>query len=125
MLKSVIDHYFRLHQAAVGVVETKRQQDVAAATVSAIAASGDVDDGEAGSGDAPTGDRAPEGSDAATVAARDRSDTDDVKPARRRGRQKGKSAAAADDANPASKPAVDTLSPAQLAETVQDKAVAS
>ena len=29
------DHYFRLHQAAVGVAETKRQQDLAAAAVTA------------------------------------------------------------------------------------------
>ena len=119
------DHYFRLHQAAVGGAETKRQQDLVAAAVSAEAASGDTDDGEAGSGDAPTGDIAPEGSDAAPAAARDSGDTDDVKPARRRGRQNGKSAAAADDADAVSKPAVDTLSPAQLAEAVQDKAVAS
>ena len=50
------DHYFRLHQAAVGVTETKRQQDVAATVVSAERASGEADDGHAGSGDASTSD---------------------------------------------------------------------
>ena len=85
----------------------------------------DVGDGEAGSGDALTADIAPEGSDAAPAPARDSGDTDDVKPARRSGRQNGKPAAAADYAGAASKPAVDTLSPSQLAEAVQDKAVAS
>nr|ADI19022.1 hypothetical protein [uncultured alpha proteobacterium HF0070_05I22] len=59
------DHYFRLHQAAVGVAETKRQQDQAAAAVSAEATSGDADNGEAGSNHAPTGDITSEGSDAA------------------------------------------------------------
>ena len=116
------DHYFRLHQAAVGVAETKRQQDPAAASVSAESSFGDS---EASSGDAPIDGMAQEGSDAAPAAARDNGDTDDVKPARRRGRQNGKSAAAADNADVPSKAAVDTLSPAQLAEAVQDKAVAS
>ena len=119
------DHYFRLHQAAVGVAETKRQQDLAAAAVSAETATNDVYDGESGSGAAPTGDMTPGSSDVAPAAARDSGDTEDVKPARHRGRQNGKSAAAADNANAASKPAVDTLSPAQLAEAVQDKAAAS
>ena len=44
------DHYFRLHQAAVGVTENKRQQDAAATVVSAEVASGEADDGDAGSG---------------------------------------------------------------------------
>ena len=105
------DHYFRLHQAAVGVGETKRQQDKVAA-----ASSAEVEPGDAGSTEGPAGE-------AATAAARDIVDTDSVKPVRRRGRQNVKSGAA--DADVASKPALDPLSPAQLAEAVQDKAVAS
>jgi len=121
------DHYFRLHQAAVGVAETKRQQDQAAAAVSAEAAAGDADNGEAGAGEVSSGDILSDGNDvdATPAAAHDTADTADVKPARRRGRQNGKSAAASDDADTAAKPAVEPLSPAQLAEAVQDKAVAS
>jgi len=119
------DHYFRLHQAAVGVAETKRQQGQAAAAVSAEATSGDADDGEAGSGAAPTGDVSSEGNDAALAASRDGDDTNDGKPARRRGPKNGKSAAAADDADPASKADVDPLSPAQIGKAVQNNVVAS
>ena len=124
------DHYFRLHQAAVGVAETKRQQDQAAAAVSAEAAAGDAYNGEAGAGEVSSGDIQSDGNDvdATPAAAHDTADTvdtADVKPARRRGRQNGKSAAASDDADAAAKPAVEPLSPAQLAEAVQDKAVAS
>ena len=46
------DHYFRLHQAAVGVAETKRQQDLAAAAVTANASSGEAASGESASSDA-------------------------------------------------------------------------
>lgn len=112
------DHYFRLHQAAVGVAETKRQQGQAATAVSAEATSGDADDGEAGSGAAPTGDMPSEGNDAALAAARDSDDTNDVKPARRRGTQNVGSEATADGADPAPKPDVDPLSPAQIAKAV-------
>jgi len=124
------DHYFRLHQAAVGVAETKRQQDQAAAAFSGEAAAGDADNVEAGTGEVSSGDIQSDGNDvdATPAAAHDTADTvdtADVKPARRRGRQNGKSAAASDDADAAAKPAVEPLSPAQLAEAVQDKAVAS
>ena len=119
------DHYFRLHQAAVGVTENKRQQDAAATVVSAEVASGEADDGDAGSGDAQTSDMASEGNGAASVAARDNGDTDDVKSARQRDRQDGKPATADADADAASKPVADATSPAQLVEVVQDKAVAS
>ena len=119
------DHYFRLHQAAVGVAETKRQQDLAAAAVASEAPSADADNSETVSSDTPASDVAQEGNDGATAAVRDSGDTEDATPARRRGRQNGKSAAVADDAEAASKPAVNTLSPAQLAGAVQDKAVAS
>jgi uncharacterized protein (DUF305 family) len=117
------DHYFRLHQAAVGFAETKRQQDQAAA---AVAASDQAFD-EATSGAA---------SDDTSSATDDTADTKaDAKPARGRGRGRsnGKSAASSDDtgndagddtAKPAAS-AVETLSPAQLAEAVQDKAAAS
>ena len=122
------DHYFRLHQAAVGVTETKRQQDAAATVVSAEAASDAADNGDAGSGgsgDAKTSDMASDGSGAASVVARDSGETDDIKPAHRRGRQHSKSASATDHADGASKPATDAVSPAQFVEVVQDKAVAS
>ncbi len=123
------DHYFRLHQAAVGFAETKRQQDQAAA---AVAASDQAFD-QATSGAA---------SDQTSSDTDDAADTDDTadakadaKPARGRGRGRsnGKSAASSDDtgndagddtAKPAAS-AVETLSPAQLAEAVQDKAAAS
>ena len=123
------DHYFRLHQAAVGFAETKRQQDQAAA---AVAASDQAFD-QATSGAA---------SDETSSDTDDAADTDDTadakadaKPARDlgRGRSNGKSAASSDDtgndagddtAKPAAS-AVETLSPAQLAEAVQDKAAAS
>ena len=123
------DHYFRLHQAAVGFAETKRQQDQAAA---AVAASDQAFD-QATSGAA---------SDETSSDTDDAADTDDTadakadaKPARGRGRGRsnGKSAASSDDtgndagddtAKPAAS-AVETLSPARLAEAVQDKAAAS
>lgn len=123
------DHYFRLHQAAVGFAETKRQQDQAAAAVAAS----DQAFGQATSGAA---------SDETSSDTDDAADTDDTadakadaKPARGRGRGRsnGKSAASFDDtgndagddtAKPAAS-AVETLSPAQLAEAVQDKAAAS
>ena len=126
------DHYFRLHQAAVGFAETKRQQDQAAA---AVAASDQAFD-QATSG------AASDETSSDTDDAADTDDTDDTadakadaKPARGRGRGRsnGKSAASSDDtgndagddtAKPAAS-AVETLSPAQLAEAVQDKAAAS
>ena len=128
------DHYFRLHQAAVGFAETKRQQDQAAA---AVAASDQAFDG------ATSGAAADETSSATDDAAHTAdAPTDakaDAKPARGRGRGRsnGKSAASSDDAgdnagndagDDTAKPAasaVETLSPAQLAEAVQDKAAAS
>ena len=119
------DHYFRLHQAAVGVAETKRQQDQLATAVSAGAASDDAQKGEAGLGDVQAGDITSENSDAVSAAARDSGDTDDAKPAWRRGRQNVTPASAADDPDAGSKSVGDSMSPAQLAEAVQGKAVAS
>ena len=125
------DHYFRLHQAAVGFAETKRQQDQAAA----VAASDQAFDG-AKSGVAS--DETPSATNDAADTADAKADapTDakaDAKPARGRGRSNGKSAASPDEAgdnvgDDAAKPAasaVETLSPAQLAEAIQDKAAAS
>jgi hypothetical protein len=130
------DHYFRLHQAAVGFAETKRQQDQAAAAVAASDQAFDQAFDQATSGAA---------SDETSSDTDDAADTDDTadtadakadaKPARGRGRGRsnGKSAASSDDtgndagddtAKPAAS-AVETLSPAQLAEAVQDKAAAS
>ena len=122
------DHYFRLHQAAVGFAETKRQQDHAAA---AVAASDQALDGA-------TSEPASDETSPATDDAADAADTPtgaeaDAKPARGRGRSNSKSASSSDDAgddagDDAAKPAasaVETLSPAQLAEAVQDKAAAS
>ena len=123
------DHYFRLHQAAVGFAETKRQQDQAAA---AAAASDQAFDGA-------TSGAASDDTSSDTDDAADTDDTADAKadakPARGRGRGRSncKSAASSDDtgndagddtAKPAAS-AVETLSPAQLAEAVQDKAAAS
>ena len=122
------DHYFRLHQAAVGFAETKRQQDQAAA---AVAASDQAFDGT-------TSGAASDETSSATNDAADTADTPtdaeaDAKPARGSGRSNGKSAASpdeagdnvGDDAAKQSASAVETLSPAQLAEAVQDKAAAS
>ena len=125
------DHYFRLHQAAVGFAETKRQQDQAAA----VAASDQAFDG-ATSGAASDETSSATNDAADTADARADAPTDakgDAKPARGRGRSNGKSAASADEVDDnvgddAAKPAasaVETLSPAQLAEATQDKAAAS
>ena len=126
------DHYFRLHQAAVGFAETKRQQDQAAAAVAASdqafdgATSGAASD-ETSSTTDDAADTADAKADAPTGAKAD------AEPARGRGRSIGKSAASPDEAgnivgDNAAKPAataVETLSPAQLAGAVQDKAAAS
>ena len=114
------DHYFRLHQAAVGVAETKRQQDLAAAAVTA-----DVSSGESASSEATTSDISSDNHGEAEPAVGDSDDGVAAKPARRRGRSNGKSADTSDNADTVSKPSGATLSPAQLAEAVQDKAVAS
>ena len=121
------DHYFRLHQAAIGFAETKRQQDQAAA----VAAGDQAFDGA-------TSGAAPDETSSATNDAADTADAradakGDAKPARGRGRSNGKSAASPDEVDDnvgddAAKPAasaVETLSPAQLAEAIQDKAAAS
>ena len=124
------DHYFRLHQAAVGFAETKRQQDQAAA---AVAASDQAFDATiAGTAYDETSSATDDADDNADSNADAKDDADapaNGKPARGRGRSNGKTAASPDDAgDDAEKPTaseVETLSPAQLAEAVQDKAAAS
>lgn len=121
------DHYFRLHQAAVGFAETKRQQDQAAA----VAASDQAFDGAtSGAASDETSSATSDAADTADAKADAPTDAKaDAKPARGRGRSNGKSAASPDEAgDDAAKPAasaVETLSPAQLAEATQDKAAAS
>jgi hypothetical protein len=121
------DHYFRLHQAAVGFAETKRQQDQAAA----VAASDQAFDGAtSGAASDETSSATNDAADTADAEAGAPTDAKaDAKPARGRGRSNGKSAASPDEAGDnAAKPAasaVETLSPAQLAEAIQDKAAAS
>ena len=119
------DHYFRLHQAAVGVAETKRQQDLAAAAVTADASSGEAESGESASSEATTSAISSDNHGAAEPAAGDSDDSAAAEPARRRRRSNGKSADSSDNADTASKPSGAPLSPSQLAEAVQDKAVAS
>jgi uncharacterized protein (DUF305 family) len=114
------DHYFRLHQAAVGVAETKRQQDQAAAAVTAETAST-----EPASGETTNNESASESRGTAEPALGDTDDGVAAKPTRQRDRSNGKPADKADNGDTASKPTTEPLSPAQLAEAVQDKAVAS
>ena len=125
------DHYFRLHQAAVGFAETKRQQDQAAAVAASDQAFDGATSGAASDETSSATNDAAETADAEAGAPTDAKA--DAKPARGRGRSNGKSAASPDEAgdnvgDDAAKPAasaVETLSPAQLAEAVQDKAAAS
>ena len=114
------DHYFRLHQAAVGVSDAKRHQDQTAAAVSA-----DEEPRDTGSKEVPTREIASEGSDTSPTVSREISDTDDAKAANRSGRQNGKTEPAANVADSSPKSAVDQLSSAQLSDAVQGKAVAS
>ena len=114
------DHYFRLHQAAVGVAETKRHQDQAAASVPV-----EEEQRDSGSKEVPAYGIASEGSDTTPAVTHEVSDTDDTNPTRRHGRQNGKSEVAVDSSDSSTKTPVDPLSPAKLSETVHDKAVAS
>ena len=121
------DHYFRLHQAAVGVAETRRQQDQSASAGSTKVVPSDADNVEAGSPKTAAGDGGTEDNAVVPVKARDSNETTDDKTERRRGHQNDKSAVVADnaDAEAELKKAVEPLSPTQLAEAVQDKVVAS
>ena len=119
------DHYFRLHQAAVGVAETKRQKDQVATAVSVEAESSGTDNGAADISEAPASDPTSAGSDAASTSARESLNTGDVKPAQRRGRQNRQSASANEVAGAASTPVTDSSPPTQFGEAVEDKVVAS
>jgi hypothetical protein len=126
------DHYFRLHQAAVGFAETKRQQDQAAAAVAASDQAFDgATSGTASDETSPVTDDADDNSDPKADSKAD--DKNGANPARGRGRSNGESPAspdnagndAGDDTAKTAASAVETLSPAQLAEAVQDKVAAS
>ena len=103
------DHYFRLHQAAVGVAETKRQQEQANAAV----------DGDAASGESRRDpEPAAENDEAALQASGGDvvADSGDAAPKKRRSPRNGavKNGAANNGTEDRS-----NLSPAQLAEAVQ------
>ena len=129
------DHYFRLHQAAVGVAETKRQQEQANAAVDDAAASGDsrrepeptAENGEAGlqadentnrgSAQANGGDGATESGDAAPKRRRDPRNG-----AAKNGAAKNGAETNGTETNGVGKHGIEdrtNLSPAQLAEAVQ------
>jgi hypothetical protein len=115
------DHYFRLHQAAVGVAETKRQQEQANAAA----------DDEAASGDSRRDQEPTAENDEAALVADERanrasaqpndgdtvSDSSDVAPKNRRSSRNGTA-----NNGTANNGAEDntSLSPAKLAEAVQD-----
>ena len=139
------DHYFRLHQAAVGVAETKRQQEQANAAVDDAAASGDsrrepepaAENGEAGlqadentnrgSAQANVGDGAAVSGDAAAKKRRNPHNGAAKNGAAKNGVETngaGKNGAETNDAetNGAGNHGIEdrrNLSPAQLAEAVQ------
>ena len=102
------DHYFRLHQAAVGVAETKRQQDQANAAADDDTASGDSRRDQ---------EPAAENDEAALVADEQAnggdvvSDSRDAAPKKRRSPHNRAANNGAEDRT--------SLSPAQLAEAVQ------
>ena len=118
------DHYFRLHQAAVGVAETKRQQDQSgpAASAGAVEAeqngsansSASVDDSQDSDGSVQT-----TGSGESVGVALDDNTGEPSDPSSPQRRTNGKTNASSPDAP------TETMSPAQLAEAVQDKAAAS
>ena len=97
------DHYFRLHQAAVGAAETKRQQEQAAQVANGEAedAKSEVVNGEA------------DETSSANVSAPEADDADGAKKSSTGQRKSRVKPAEADDAS--------ALSPAQLAEAVQDE----
>ena len=102
------DHYFRLHQAAVGVAETKRQQDQANAAA----------DDDTASGDSRRDQEPAAENDEAALFAGERanggdvvSDSRDAAPEKRRSPHNKAANNGAEDRT--------SLSPAQLAEAVQ------
>ena len=109
------DHYFRLHQAAASIAETKRQQDQAASNVAPDNTSDSVSVGEASFDKNPATDEAEVTAEA----------PDESKPARHKSRAGGKTADSGHDETELKAGTTDALSPAQLAEAVQDKAATS
>jgi hypothetical protein len=95
------DHYFRLHQAAVGAAETKRQQEQAAQVTNGVASETKSDDGDT--------DKPSSADSTATV-----SDDAEVTKKASNGQRKPR-------AKPADEEDTASLSPAQLAEVVQDE----
>ena len=95
------DHYFRLHQAAVGAAETKRQQEQAAQAANGVAPDTKPDNGDADK---------PSTADSPAAASDDAEATKKGSNGQRKPRNKP---AESDDAS--------SLSPAQLAEAVQDE----
>jgi len=129
------DHYFRLHQAAVGVAETKRQQEQANAVADDDAASGDSrrDQEPAAENDEaslPAGENANRGS-AQANGGDDAAESGDAAPKRRRSPRNGAANNGAANNGAANNGAANNgavnngaedrtnLSPAQLAEAVQ------
>ena len=108
------DHYFRLHQAAASIAETKRQQDQAASNAPPDNVSSSVPDGGASVDKTPATDEAGVTGEA----------PDESKPARR-SRSSSKAAVSGHDEPELKAATTDSLSPAQLAEAVQDKAATS
>ena len=100
------DHYFRLHQAAVGAAETKRQQEQAAQ-----AANGEAEDvkPEAVNGEADE-------TSSADVSASESGDAQNVKKSSNSQRSQRKPRV-----KPVETDDTSALSPAQLAEAVQDE----
>ena len=109
------DHYFRLHQAAVGVAETKRQQEQANSVADDDTASGDsrrdqepaVENDEAALVAGELANRASAEANGGDVV----SDTRDAAPKKRRSTHNRAANNGAEDRT--------SLSPAQLAEAVQ------
>ena len=99
------DHYFRLHQAAVGAAETKRQQEQAAQAANGVAPDTKPDNGDA---DKPSTADSP--ADSPAAASDDAEATKKASNGQRKPRTKP---AESDDSS--------SLSPAQLAEAVQDE----
>jgi len=121
------DHYFRLHQAAVGAAETKRQQEQAAEQAAGASSEGAGDQPQAqgdapaeSAGDAPRTKRAPRNNNGRgrnpRAANNDANNEQSADAATNNGADNG-----ADVAAPAEVAEVATLSPAQLAEAVQDE----
>jgi hypothetical protein len=117
------DHYFRLHQAAVGVAETKRQQDHAAVIEAGVdrASDPEVSRPSAPNSDTSAGAAIPE----KDVTADGAQPNADGKSAGQRGRVVSKKSAKVGEAEDTASAETEPSPPEKLAEVVQDKAAAS